>query len=686
MKGRMDVLNLKKRCGAKNSSNMLQSGSVRDVIKIEPNDELDKENCKNSDYVTDLTLNDSRDDEPMSNDEGSESMRDEVFATEIVEDDDDDEEVENPGLPMFSVMVKEENSNDSGDSSRDDDPVRSRVEIKYEDDIEEEEYDSDDESVEHSEMNHVNGMSDDATPLNYSKVNGKLSSNISPAGIPYRTCFNTDYFDPTMVNFQMGGQMGSNDSMEDDVTGDMDGDSEDRNDKSDSILLSIVYATINVPFSQVSKFLTAYNLSKAQLSVIRKVRRQVKNRLYAQNCRKRRVAHIKNLATELQQIKVEKEKLCSIQSALKVKLAVMEDRYNQFYAYVMNALAERHRNEEFDFSDIDSNMNDSSEETKLLKRKLEDDYEELDFKKQKFEQKYDELYDHVFGVIKSRHHNNGLTRSGMDSNIDFQLCHMDIVNELAMLNKYWTKNNTQKSNEQMDFESSVSVDGSRTSENKLNDFVDFESSVSVDGSRCGESKMNDFVDYESSVDYTMQKNNNAHYQNSGKAPNPNEIVTIDDDDDNDDADADDECDNRENKPDLDRSSQSNHTEKNSRIDDSSLIEWSEEEVEDADGGDKSKEVVEDDDDDEDDDLDQDIREYMAELSKQKKALESDKNLVQERYQKLYEHVLKALEISETEFLKSLLDYCIGLMKSLTMQQPSIPKLEPRSSSVDLNGS
>lgn len=48
---------------------------------------------------------------------------------------------------------------------------------------------------------------------------------------------------------------------------------------SDSVLLSIVYATINVPFSQVSKFLAAYNLSKSQLSVIRKVRRQVKNRV-----------------------------------------------------------------------------------------------------------------------------------------------------------------------------------------------------------------------------------------------------------------------------------------------------------------------------------------------------------------------------------------------------------------------
>lgn len=62
-------------------------------------------------------------------------------------------------------------------------------------------------------------------------------------------------------------------------------DQENNTDQaSDSILLSIVYATINVPFSQVSKFLAAYNLSKSQLSVIRKVRRQVKNRVSNSEC------------------------------------------------------------------------------------------------------------------------------------------------------------------------------------------------------------------------------------------------------------------------------------------------------------------------------------------------------------------------------------------------------------------
>lgn len=56
----MEVLNLGKRVAAKNPSKMLQSESMcDDVIKIEPEDELDKENCENEDYITDLTLHDS---------------------------------------------------------------------------------------------------------------------------------------------------------------------------------------------------------------------------------------------------------------------------------------------------------------------------------------------------------------------------------------------------------------------------------------------------------------------------------------------------------------------------------------------------------------------------------------------------------------------------------------------------
>lgn len=55
-------------------------------------------------------------------------------------------------------------------------------------------------------------MSVEINPMNF--VNGRMSTNISPAGIPYRSCFNTDYFDPNSENFQIDNHLGGNDSLQ----------------------------------------------------------------------------------------------------------------------------------------------------------------------------------------------------------------------------------------------------------------------------------------------------------------------------------------------------------------------------------------------------------------------------------------------------------------------------------------
>lgn len=52
---KMDVLNLKKRLTSQTSPETMCGG----LIKMEPDDELDKENCEDEDYVTDLTMADS---------------------------------------------------------------------------------------------------------------------------------------------------------------------------------------------------------------------------------------------------------------------------------------------------------------------------------------------------------------------------------------------------------------------------------------------------------------------------------------------------------------------------------------------------------------------------------------------------------------------------------------------------
>lgn len=167
---------------------------------------------------------------------------------------------------------------------------------------------------------------------------------------------------------------------------------------------------------------------------------------------------------------------------------------------------------------------------------------------------------------------------------------MDIVNELAMLNKYWSKNNL-KPDEQMDFESSISVDGSRTSENKINDFVDFESSLSIDGSRTDENKLNDFIDYESSADGSIQSESKRENGDS-------------------------------NPPNL--STRGSNVEENSRMSENSLIAWSEE--------DESE--------DEDEDDEDELEERLDELQNEGDDLYLKKRNLQERYDKLYEHVIE----------------------------------------------
>lgn len=192
----------------------------------------------------------------------------------------------------------------------------------------------------------------------------------------------------------------------------------------------------------------------------------------------------------------------------------------------------------------------------------------------------------------------------MEGNIDLKLCRMDIVNELAMLNKYWSKNNL-KPVEQMDFESSISVDGSRTSENKLSDFVDFESSISIDGSGTDENKMNDFIDYESSIDGSLQNENQLEKCAQQTATR------------------------------VDDGSNENHVEENSRMSENSnsMFVWTEEE----------REEDEEESEDDEDDFDDELEERLDELDREREELCTKKNAIQVQYDKLYDHVLKVSE-------------------------------------------
>lgn len=212
-------------------------------------------------------------------------------------------------------------------------------------------------------------------------------------------------------------------------------------------------------------------------------------------------------------------------------------------------------------------------------------------------------------VISERNSDVHFAKNYEDNPFKDQLRNMDIANELALLNRFCSKNNTASSNETGDLESSVSMDGSRTSENKMNDFVDYESSISVDGSRTEEHTRDDFIDYESSTNDGMAKQINGDIERS-TITLPSNIHEIDED-----------------VRLVDKSSSNSLLKEEQKVE----ITWSE----DCEG---NEDVTEDEEDEES------LSETET-LKCIKEDLETKKKILEEQYTKLYCHILKVRILS-----------------------------------------
>lgn len=70
-----------------------------------------------------------------------------------------------------------------------------------------------------------------------------------------------------------------------------------------------VYDIINLPMDEFNERIAKHDLSENQLSLIRDIRRRGKNKVAAQNCRKRKLDTILTLETEVEQVRRRKEEL-----------------------------------------------------------------------------------------------------------------------------------------------------------------------------------------------------------------------------------------------------------------------------------------------------------------------------------------------------------------------------------------
>lgn len=91
---------------------------------------------------------------------------------------------------------------------------------------------------------------------------------------------------------------------------------------------------INLPMDEFNERLSKYDLSEAQLSLIRDIRRRGKNKVAAQNCRKRKLDQILSLADEVKEMRDRKMMLINDHKFASSECKRMKDKYQQLYRHV----------------------------------------------------------------------------------------------------------------------------------------------------------------------------------------------------------------------------------------------------------------------------------------------------------------------------------------------------------------
>lgn len=91
---------------------------------------------------------------------------------------------------------------------------------------------------------------------------------------------------------------------------------------------------INLPMDEFNERLSKYDLSEAQLSLIRDIRRRGKNKVAAQNCRKRKLDQILSLAGEVKDMKDRKMRLVNEHEYMLNESRRTKDKYQQLYRHI----------------------------------------------------------------------------------------------------------------------------------------------------------------------------------------------------------------------------------------------------------------------------------------------------------------------------------------------------------------
>ncbi len=101
---------------------------------------------------------------------------------------------------------------------------------------------------------------------------------------------------------------------------------------------------INLPVDDFNELMSKHQLNEAQLALVRDIRRRGKNKVAAQNCRKRKMENIVGLEGELDSLKEEKERLLSEKSQNVTNMKEMKQQLNSLYLEVFSMLRDEKGN------------------------------------------------------------------------------------------------------------------------------------------------------------------------------------------------------------------------------------------------------------------------------------------------------------------------------------------------------
>ncbi|XP_068454370.1 transcription factor NF-E2 45 kDa subunit [Clinocottus analis] len=95
---------------------------------------------------------------------------------------------------------------------------------------------------------------------------------------------------------------------------------------------------INLPVDDFNELLTQFTLTDNQLALVRDIRRRGKNKVAAQNCRKRKLESIIHLERELNQLQAQREHLAQERVEFKRSLAFIKCHLTDLYSEVFSHL------------------------------------------------------------------------------------------------------------------------------------------------------------------------------------------------------------------------------------------------------------------------------------------------------------------------------------------------------------